>query len=425
MQFLRTFLQENLSLSTKLTIKEWLATAERLIPLIRVSTSREVSGTHSQYKPAEDNRPAILICDERPPSPDRDAGSARMMMILHTLNRSHQVTFLVCNRPHGIEYEEALWKLGIQTGDAFQFRQYLKQTNCDIVILSRPDIAGAMLDRVRRANRDVKIVYDMLDVHHLRAAREAALTGDPRARRECERLRQLETRLGRASDLIWCGSLPDQKLMAQIAPNVPSEVVPTVHPLRERGLPLAERQDLMFIGSYSHRPNTDAIHYFAREVLPLIRQSLPQVELLVIGGNAPREFEQYSAIGVRVLGHVPDLEPIVARSRVFVAPIRFGSGVNGKIGEALAHGLPVVTTSIGAEGWGFTGGDQVLIADTPDTFATAVLDLYNNEDLWHRLSDAGYQHIAEKFTPQVIGQVIDESLERLRHSSKAAHEQSG
>lgn len=425
MQFLRTFLQNNLSLSTKLTLKEWLATAERFIPLVRVSTTRGVAGVQARYTPATDNRPAILICDERPPTPDRDAGSARMMMILQTLIKSHQVTFLVCNRPHGIEYEEDLWKLRIQTGDAFQFRQYLRQTNCDIVILSRPDIAGAMIDRVRRADGSVKIVYDMLDVHHLRAAREAALTGDPRAERECERLRQLETRLGRAADLLWCGSLPDQKLMAQIAPQVPSAVVPTVHPLRERGLPFAERQHLLFIGSYSHRPNTDAIHFFAREVLPQIRQSLPQVELFVVGGNAPPEFQQYSSIGVRVLGHVPDLEPIVARSRVFIAPIRFGSGVNGKIGEALAHGLPVVTTSIGAEGWGFTEGEQVLIADTPDTFAKAVLDLYNNEDLWRRLSDAGYKHIAEKFTPQVIGQVIEESLTRLRNSSETAHEKSG
>src|SRR5262249_30301921 len=146
-------------------------------------------------------------------------------------------TFLVCNRPHGIEYEEALWEMGIETGDAFRFREYLTQTKSEIVILSRPDIAGAMLDRVRRASPDVKIVYDMLDVHHLRAAREAVLTGDPRAKRECERLRKLETRLGRAADLLWCGSLPDQQLMAQIAPHVPSAVIPTVHPLRGRGLP--------------------------------------------------------------------------------------------------------------------------------------------------------------------------------------------
>jgi len=111
-----------------------------------------------------------------------------------------------------------------------------------------------------------------------------------------------------------------------------------------------------------------------------------------------------------VLGYVPDLDPIIAGCRVFVAPIRFGSGVNGKIGEALSHGLPVVTNTIGAEGWGFTNGIQVLMADTPDDFAAAVLRLYENAGLWQALSDNGYRHIAENYTPEVIGRIINESV---------------
>jgi glycosyltransferase involved in cell wall biosynthesis len=152
------------------------------------------------------------------------------------------------------------------------------------------------------------------------------------------------------------------------------------------------------------------VHFLAREILPLIRKSLPGIELLVVGDNAPNEFSQYKSSGVRVLGYVPDLEPIIASSRVFVAPIRFGSGVNGKIGEALSHGLPVVTNTIGAEGWGFTNGTQVLIADTPEEFAAAVVRLYENARLWQTLSDNGYRHIAENFTPEVIGRVINQSV---------------
>src|SRR6185295_10590291 len=136
----------------------------------------------------------------------------------------------------------------------------------------------------------------------------------------------------------------------------------------------------------------------------------PRIELLVVGDNAPPEFAEYASSGVRVLGYVPDLEPIIAGCRVFVAPIRFGSGVNGKIGEALSYGLPVVTNTIGAEGWGFTNGRQVLIADPPEDFAAAVVRLYGNADLWQKLSDNGYRHIAEYYTPEVIGPVINESV---------------
>ena len=400
MPFLRKFIQENFPLSAKLFLKEWLANASH--PSRKPLTRGESSLSKEQ--------PAILVCDERIPSPDRDAGSARMFLILEVLAKSNRIVFLAFNRPHGIEYEQALWQIGIETGAAVDYRRLIKQRSFAAAILSRPAIAGAMLGPVRRADPKLKIIYDMLDVHHLRSAREAALTGDSRAARESEKLRRLETRLARGADLIWCGSFPDQKLMSRIAPGVPSVVVPTVHRLHGRGPTFGEREQLLFVGNFSHRPNADAVHFLAREILPIIRKSLPEIELLVVGDNAPPEFAGYASSGVRLLGYVPDLDPIMAGCRVFVAPIRFGSGVNGKIGEALSFGLPVVTNTIGAEGWEFTDGRQVLIADVPDDFAAAVVRLYEDAELWEKLSDNGYRHIAENYTPEVIGQVINESV---------------
>jgi len=407
--FLKQSLQKNLSLSTKLFLKEWLAT-------LNGSSRDRVSQQANTRRGSESSRPdqpTILVFDERIPSPDRDAGSARMFMILNSLVQENNVVFLPFNRPQGVEYERALWDLGIETADVIDYRRLIKQRHFAAVILSRPAIAEAMLRRVRRADHSTRIIYDMLDVHHLRAAREAALTGHPRALRESETLRRLETRLGRSADLIWCGSAPDQQLMARIAPGVPSAVVPTIHPLHERGLSFAERKQLLFVGAFGHRPNVDSVHFLGREVMPLIRKSLPEIELLVVGANAPPEFAEYASSGVRVLGFVPDLDPIIWGCRVFVAPIRFGSGVNGKIGEAISHGLPVVATTIGAEGWNFTDGDQVLIADEPADFAAAVVRLYEDADLWEKLADAGYRHLSEHFTPEVLGEVINESVRNL------------
>jgi glycosyltransferase involved in cell wall biosynthesis len=398
---LRNVLQKHLPLSVKLFLKARLGIVRR---------SSSPAGLTQGESPLSKDLPAILVCDERIPSPDRDAGSARMFLILKALAKSHRVVFLAFNRPHGIEYEQALWEIGVETGDAFDYRRLIKQRGFAAAILSRPAIAGAMLGPVRRADSKLKIVYDMLDVHHLRSAREAALTGDSGATRESEKLRRLETRLARGADLIWCGSSPDQKIMARIAPGVPSVVVPTVHVLHGRGPTFAQREQLLFVGNFSHRPNADAVHFLAREILPLVRKSLPEIELLVVGDNAPPEFAGYASIGVRVLGFVPDLDPIIAGCRVFVAPIRFGSGVNGKIGEALSYGLPVVTNTIGAEGWEFSDGKQVLIADAPNDFAAAVVRLYGNAELWQTLADNGYRHIAENYTPEVIGQIINDSV---------------
>jgi O-antigen biosynthesis protein len=411
----KNFLQQKLSLSTKLFLKEQLASFKHLI-------GRRTVFTHGHSKKDQQTaKPTILIFDERIPSPDRDAGSARMFMILNTLAQENHVVFLPFNRPQADQYEKALWDIGIETGDVVDYKRLIKKREIAVAVLSRPAIADAMLTRIRKAAPSLKIIYDMLDVHHLRATREASLTGDPLAARESERLRRLETRLGRAADLIWCGSGPDKEIMAKIAPGVPSVVVPTIHTLHERGLPFAARKDLVFVGAFSHRPNEDAIHFLGGEVMPLIQKEIPGVELLVVGSNAPPEFASYAANGVRVLGFVPDLDPIMAHSRIFVAPIRFGSGVNGKIGEALSYGLPVVTTTIGAEGWNFTNGKQVLIADSPSDFAAAVVRLFEDAALWQNLSDAGYRHIAENYTPEVIGAVISESVRRCLTGEKVTH----
>jgi glycosyltransferase involved in cell wall biosynthesis len=331
------------------------------------------------------------------------------MFILRALSEWCHPVFLTTGKRLWPDYEKLLWRAGVETADALDFKRLLKQRNFRAAVLSRPAVADIMLGPVRRADPKLKIVYDMLDVHHLRAEREAALTGDPRAAAEAKRLRRLETRIARAADLIWCGSATDKVLMDRLAPGVSSVVVPTVHTLHQRGRSFQARENLLFVGNFSHRPNTDAVMFLGREVMPLIRRSLPFVELHVVGDNAPPEFAELAAHGVRVLGFVPALDPIMSASRVFVAPIRFGSGVNGKIGESLSYGLPVVTTTIGAEGWRFKDG-QVLIADGAAEFAAAVVDLYGDGALWQKLSDNGFRHIADNYTPAVVGRVINDSL---------------
>jgi O-antigen biosynthesis protein len=355
-------------------------------------------------------KPFVLVVDDSLPRPDRDAGSARMVFILRALSEWSRPVFVYLSKNEWPEYESQLRQAGVETARAVHLRRLTRERSFYAAVLSRPATAEAVIGEVRRADPRMKVVYDMLDVHHLRAEREAALTGDARAAREAEHLRQLETRLARAADLVWCGSPPDQQIMARAAPGAPSVVIPTIHELHGRGRPFAGREHLLFVGNFSHRPNVDAVHFLAREVMPLVRRDLARVELLVVGDNAPPEFAGYASGGVRLLGYVPDLNPVMSGCRVFVAPIRFGSGVNGKIGEALSYGLPVVTTNVGAEGWGFTGGEQVLMADAPADFAEAVLRLYGDAALWQRLSDGGYRHIAENNTPEVLARVINDSL---------------
>ena len=376
--------------------------------------------SHHPEDPARAERAAnrrwatqVAVFDDRIPTPDRDAGSLRMLNILRALSEWCHPVFITTSKQAWPEYERRLWQEGVETASALNFQRLLKERKFRAAVISRPFVAEALLGRIRRADPRVRIVFDMVDVHFIRYTREAALTGDAAAAREAERFRRVETRLARASDLLWCNSSADKEVMERETPGVPSVVIPTIHRTHTGGLSFEEREHLLFVGNFRHRPNEDGVRFFIREVLPKLRETLPGVELLLVGDGAPHEFSQLAAEGVRLLGYVPDVDPLFARSRVFVAPIRFGAGVKGKIGEALAYAIPLVTTTVGAEGMSLRDGEEALIADTADGFAAAVVRLYRDAELWSRLASNAHAHVERHFSPRVVGRIVNDSVKGL------------
>lgn len=382
---------------------KWRATLER----------EHVALNSSDFERAANRKWAtqIVVFDDLVPMPDRDAGSARMLHILRALKRwSHPVFISLSKMPQPL-YERALRREGIETASLLDFERLMRERNFRAAILSRPHVAEELLKPIRRASPKTRTVFDMVDAHSLRLSREYDLTNDRATAREAERYHNIEARLACECDVVWCASTADEDYMKRIAQGIATEVVPTIHPPHERGLPFAEREHLLFVGNFRHKPNADAVRFYAREVLPRVRESLPTVELLLVGNDAPEEFATYE--GVRLLGYVPDIEPLLASARVSVAPLRFGAGINGKIGEALAHGLPVLTTTIGAAGIALRNGEEALIADTPEELAAATVRLYTDASLWQKLSDEGYAHVERNFSPRVVCKVVNDSLQRL------------
>lgn len=403
MRRLKNILQDNLSLSSKLFLKELLRS---------LRPRRDLKSPAEPTTPAND-KAVVLVFDERVPSPDRDAGSLRMFLILKTLASWCQVIFVPFNRPQSLDYERELWNAGIETADAADYRRLLKNKNVMAAIVSRPSMGSVFIHRIRRANPTVRIVFDMVDTHFVRFQREYEILAEARARSEAIRYRRIETKLAEASDLVWCASVEDKQVMAAEAPDTKIAVVPTIHELRDRGKAHADRQDVLFIGNFAHRPNEDAVLFFMRDVYPLVLESLPNIRLNIIGDNPSEAIKAFNSNEVRILGYVPDVEPYLHGARVFVAPLRFGAGIKGKVGEAMAYGIPVVTTTIGAEGFGLTHGLDVLIGDDPASFATAINELYTQEDLWQRVADNSRLRIKESFTPQVIAETINSSIKHL------------
>jgi Glycosyltransferase len=151
----------------------------------------------------------------------------------------------------------------------------------------------------------------------------------------------------------------------------------------------AERKDIVFVGGFQHTPNVDAVQYFVKEIMPLLRKKLPGVRFYAVGSKPPAEIKALESADVIITGFIQDLTSFLEKMRVSVAPLRYGAGIKGKIGTAMAVGLPVVATTMAAEGMGLMDGDNICMADGAEAFANAIAGIYKNEALWSRISRDG------------------------------------
>lgn len=240
------------------------------------------------------------------------------------------------------------------------------------------------------------------------------------ARLEWPKLKRYELEVCRGSSLVLTVSEQDKATLREMEPSLENvETVPIgvdVHYFQPLQLDRQSR-NILSIGTMYWPPNVDAMLYFYREILPLVRREAPDC-VLTIAGQRPVESIQALARdpGVRVTGRVDDVPAASADCGVFIVPLRSGSGVRVKILNALALGLPVVSTSVGAEGLGVTSGEELIIADTPAEFADAVVRVLRDRDLAERLGRNGRRLVCEEYSWERVGErllgLYDERLSR-------------
>jgi glycosyltransferase involved in cell wall biosynthesis len=176
--------------------------------------------------------------------------------------------------------------------------------------------------------------------------------------------------------------------------------------------PVPPAADLVFVGSLDWAPNIDGIDWFQREVLPLILQRKPDCSVAIVGRKPPRAIQELSTRypGIQVTGTVPDVRPWLWGSKVSIVPLRVGGGTRLKIFEAMAAGIPVVSTRIGAEGLGARDGDTIRIADTPESFAGACIALLDSAAERERLRDRALQMVTEQYSWEAVASAFDRLL---------------
>ncbi len=374
------------------------------------------NGVEPQFERDRWAKLRVLVIDACMLTPDHDAGSMRMLAILEILTSLNcKVSFVADNLEHRQPYVGQLQQMGVEV----LFHPYVRSigdllarrcSEFDIVIMSRHYIAVKHIDAVRVFAPKALVVFDTVDLHFLRSERQAELEGSVLTRAAARAKRDEELALIRKADVTLVVSPFEKELLAGLVPEARVEVLSTIHEIFPPGQPYAERSGLIFIGGFQHPPNTDAVLWYAQEVLPQVRQSLPGVVTYIVGSKVPANVRALAAEDFVVTGYVPDVTPYFNGCRLSIAPLRYGAGVKGKINLAMSYGLPVVATTPAIEGMSLAAGRDVLVADDAAGFAAAIKRLYDDEALWNRLAEGGRENIRAHFSRGVARSTITRLL---------------
>ncbi|MCX8499583.1 MAG: glycosyltransferase family 4 protein, partial [Caulobacteraceae bacterium] len=236
-----------------------------------------------------------------------------------------------------------------------------------------------------------------MDLHYLRVERQAQVENSDLLRATAKSLKTTELAVMEKAHVVCVPSTVEKALLeAETKLTKPVAVMPFMIDLPERASGFGPpRRDILFLGGYGHSPNIDAAVWMAQEIWPLIRHRMVGSRLVLAGANPTPEVLGLAASDILVPGRVDDLGPLFASASVFVAPLRYGAGVKGKIYSAFGAGVPVVSTAIGVEGMNLTEGVHALIADEPAAFADAVLALASDQQRWGDIAEAGWTFVRD------------------------------
>lgn len=367
----------------------------RLGTLLHTFASEPGGGLRDAPRHPAATRSAVVI-DEHVPMPDRDGGSARMRDILELLRSGGYAPALAPLDGRALEpYSRDLRDAGIDvvTADAALERRIAA---ADTVWIARPGPAAAWMHRVRALNPAARIVYDTVDLHHVRERRRDEHRG---IRTDVDATLAHETSAIRAADVTVVVSQAERMVVESLGARA-TVVIPTMQRPIDDPPGYAERAGLLFVGSFDHEPNVDAALYLAREIVPRLRERAP-LRLAIVGSNPPPQIRALQRDGIDVRGFVSDLGPLLRGARIALAPLRFGAGLKAKITQSFGYGLPVVATSIAAEGFDDVARAAMAIADGPDAFADAILAVDGSRTRWDALAGAA-RVAARRYAPATV-----------------------
>ena len=370
----------------------------------------------------------ILVVSPYLPEPPRAGGPVRLRGLVRGLARSHSVSLLAFV-PAGRDDRSAIAssrrycvdvvtvpneRLGLEetAKRSLQLRSLFSRHSYEYMVHRRAPLQAELDGMLERSPYDliqivgcnmakhsyppdVPLVLDEQNIEYDILRRTAAL--EPFVPRnlygaiDALKLRTEEEDAWRRADACSLVSARDEAIVRRSLPGAQTAVVPNgadtdfFSPRINRP---GRRDTLLFFGVADYYPNTDGLLFFLHEVLPLLKRRYPSLQLLIVGKSPPPAIRRWASTDVIVTGQVEDVRPYIERARAVVVPLRIGGGTRLKVLEAMAMAKPVISTTLGAEGLAVADGDNIMLGDTPDEFATQVGRVLDDDDLAERLGTA-------------------------------------
>ncbi|MAY83230.1 MAG: glycosyl transferase [Flavobacteriales bacterium] len=273
------------------------------------------------------------------------------------------------------------------------------------------------------ANYSGKVIVHTHNAEFALWQRMAELSANPLIKlalnMESRRVKNYESKIFRKADLVY--ATPSDIESFKEAGINSEKFAKTYHLGNEEllYLPAIEyeqtEKSLVFMGTLSWEPNIDGLLWFIEEVYPSIIEKHPDLKLYVLGKQSDDRLSKLSRdySGIHLCGFIEDIDQYLRKSRVFIAPLRFGSGMKVKVLEGMYRGLPMVTTEVGAEGLEVKNEQHMIITDDATEYAKSCIRLIEDKDLWMRLSESSRKLASDKYTWEPLFKEMDEALGKL------------
>ena len=376
----------------------------------------------------------VLVVDRHLPRTDRDAGSRATWQLMRLMqDHGFEVKFWSFEHDADQRSRDLLDMHAIEAagqggaGDGFEEWIAGHGRYFDYVVLNRPHVADALVDAVRD-HSSARVLYYGHDVHHLRLAAQHALEPSTELVRQAEHVRMMEERVwGKVDVILYPAEAETRHVQAWIdgsgahamAATVPLFAYAGVSEQLDASEPRGDRDTVLFVGGFGHAPNADGVGWFLSDVWPLVRDGAAALRLMIVGADPGPEILALAGDGVEIAGSVPEeaLDAAYRRARLAIAPLRFGAGVKGKVLEAMRHGVPCVTTTVGAQG--LEAATSLRVADDAEGFAAHILALAADDAAWRDASTGGLAFIRAHFSEAALLGALSAFMDPAPHADVA------